>query len=90
MAISLGDKVKDTVTGFEGVATTHAKHLHGCDRWWLEPGVDKDGKVMDGRWVDEPALVVTKRAVIKVPTLAPLAKTGPRNVSAPTSLPRSR
>lgn len=48
----LGDRVRDKISGFEGVITTHAKHLTGCDRMWVAPKVDRDGKMIDGMWVD--------------------------------------
>ena len=49
---AIGDKVKHKVTGFVGIVTTHAKHLSGCDRLWIEPPVDATGKPMDGHWAD--------------------------------------
>ncbi len=40
--IKLGDKVKDTITGFEGVAVAECEYLYGCKQFQIE-GVDKDG-----------------------------------------------
>jgi hypothetical protein len=34
-AFRLGDLVKDELTGFEGIATTHQRHLTGCDGVWI-------------------------------------------------------
>lgn len=36
MAIKLGDRVKDTITGFEGIVTAYTQWLHGCDRLSVE------------------------------------------------------
>jgi len=40
---NLGKLGRDKVTGFEGVITATAKHLYGCDTYFLTPKV-KDGK----------------------------------------------
>lgn len=45
--INLGDKVKDSVTGFSGIAIGRTTWLHGCDRITVQPeGVDKQGKLV--------------------------------------------
>lgn len=53
MAVKLGDKVKDVITGFEGIATGWLQYIHGCKRLLIAPPVDKDGKLLDGQWFDE-------------------------------------
>ncbi len=64
---TLGDLVCDRVTGFQGIVTTHAKHLTGCDRLWVEPKIGEDGKRRDGCWVDIDMLdIVTAGAVQRV------------------------
>lgn len=44
MSIKLGDRVKDTISGFEGVAICHAKHLYGCDTIGIKPEKLHEGK----------------------------------------------
>ena len=40
--IRLGDRVKDTVTGFKGIATSRHEYLNGCVRWGVtEERIDK-------------------------------------------------
>lgn len=39
--IELGKTYKDTIHGFEGVATSRTEFLHGCDRVRLERMDDK-------------------------------------------------
>jgi hypothetical protein len=34
--IKLGSKVRDKVTGFEGVVTAHHTYITGCDRYTVE------------------------------------------------------
>lgn len=58
--IELGSKVKSKITGFSGVVTSRSEHLNGCNRYWVTPPVDKDGKLPDGYWHDEAELEVTE------------------------------
>lgn len=75
----LGDKVKDRVTGFEGVVVGRTEWLNGCVRLSVQPeGVDKDKKVFAMEAFDEHQLVVTKanhvvrgHLVQRVPTTEP-------------------
>ena len=58
--IKLGDKVKDTVSGFIGIATAKHSYLQGCDRISVQPSIDKDGKLPEVQAFDEPQLKVLK------------------------------
>ncbi|MEE9393730.1 MAG: hypothetical protein V3W41_14600 [Planctomycetota bacterium] len=46
--LQIGDLAKDEITGFEGIVTTHSRHLTGCDTIWLASQTE----VHDGRSVD--------------------------------------
>lgn len=62
--VNLGDKVKDTVTGFKGVAIGRTTWLHGCDRITVQPeGLTKEGKLYETQNFDEPQLVVIGKKV---------------------------
>lgn len=66
MTVQLGDKVKDSVTGFTGIAIGRTTWLHGCDRIIVQPeGVNKDGKLFETNSFDEPQVVVIKAAKVK-------------------------
>lgn len=67
--IKLGSKVKDTLTGFEGIATGRTEWLYGCVRITIEPDkLDKDGKCIPSEWFDEQRVeLVTEKA----PTVSP-------------------
>lgn len=58
--IDLGCRVRDRVTGLTGIATSRSQHLTGCDTYWIDPGVDKDGKLDDrrGAWFDVQRLEI--------------------------------
>ena len=48
----LGFKVRDRVTGFNGVASSISFDLYGCVQVAITPEIDKDGKTSDGHWFD--------------------------------------
>lgn len=62
----LGDRVKCKVTGFTGIVGTHAKHLAGCDRLWVDPPVDRDGKYVEGRWFDIDMVEIVDAGAVDV------------------------
>lgn len=64
----LGLRVKDRVTGMEGVVATVGFDLYGCVQAIVNPGMDKDGKLRDSLWFDVIRLEVMDRTpVMKVP-----------------------
>lgn len=60
-----GTIVESNINGFKGMITARADHLHGCNRYYVCPRVDKDGKIPDGYWFDEAELIVKKAPAIK-------------------------
>lgn len=59
--ITLGSKVRDTITGFEGIATARAEYLNGCVRILIQPQrLDKDGKIIESEWIDQVQLEAVK------------------------------
>lgn len=52
----LGAKVKDKVSGIEGIAVARAEFINGCVKYVVQPPVDKDGKWVEDRWFDEESL----------------------------------
>lgn len=63
--ISLGDQVKDKVTGFKGIVTATTLFLNGCVRCAVQPPMGKDGKIPDSQYFDEPQLEILKKAKVK-------------------------
>jgi len=49
----LGEKVKDTVTGFKGTITARIEYLNGCIQYCVEPKVGKEMKMEKHHWIDE-------------------------------------
>lgn len=97
---NLGDRVKDTVSGLTGILTSRSEHLYGCNRYWVQPQEVKDGKPVDGCWLDEAAIQIIDAQAI-TPTryrvvdetkepARPLRRAGgpttqPRSVTGPTT-----
>ncbi len=54
----LGKRLRDRVTGFEGVAIGATIWLNGCERVVVQPGVDKDGKIPESVSVDGEQLEI--------------------------------
>ena len=63
--IKLGDKVKDTITGYTGIAVCRCSYLQGCDRVAIQAPVNKDNKLSEWHYFDEPQLKVVKKGVAK-------------------------
>ena len=61
--ICLGDKVKDKVTGFVGVATCRTEFLNGCVQFGIAPKVGKDNKMPEPVDIDEDSLMIVRRKV---------------------------
>lgn len=70
MAVKLGKKYRDSISGFEGIATARYTFLHGCERILLEGGIGEDGKVRD-LVVDEQRLTDTPKATSGGPMPGP-------------------
>lgn len=56
--IQLGQKVRDSITGLEGIVVCRAEWLYGCVRITVQPQEVKDGKPVDMYTFDEPQAVV--------------------------------
>lgn len=91
---NLGDRVKDRVTSQAGIITARSEHLFGCNRYWIEPQELKDGKPVEGRWLDEESITLEVAGAIERSTYArvvvPVEQAAPlRRAGGPTSQPSS-
>lgn len=64
----LGSRLRDKVSGFVGIASSRIEYLSGCVQYCLVPGVDKDGKYVDGHYIDVQRLEVVDEGVSIDPT----------------------
>lgn len=64
----LGHRVRDRVTKMEGTVTSISFDLYGCVQAIINPGKDKDGKLMECVWFDVNRLeVISKVPVMPLP-----------------------
>lgn len=87
----LGDKVKDRVSGFEGIIIAQHDYLYGCTRFSVQGSVDKDGKLPDSVSFDDYQLEVLEEGVVKpnvpVQQRAKLKETGGPGGHIPSARP---
>ena len=60
MKVKLGQKVRDTISGVEGVAVARTEWMYGCVRITIQPEGSKDGKPYEYFNADEPQLVAAR------------------------------
>ena len=75
MKIELGSKVRDAISGFEGVVVGRAEYLYGCVQCYVKAKAS-EGKSGDGAWLDEPGLELIERRAAAGP---PVPSGGPQN-----------
>ena len=51
--IELGRRVKDLVTGIEGIAVGRCEYLNGCVQIYIRPKAKKTGEEVEGIWADD-------------------------------------
>ncbi len=64
MRVHLGDRVRDKITGLQGIAIARTEWLHGCIRITIQPEAMKDGKALDSYVIDEPQCELVARAAV--------------------------
>lgn len=60
---NLGDRVKDSITGFEGIVTLRSQWLNNCNTYGVQPTELKDGTPQERQHFDEPQLSLVKEKV---------------------------
>lgn len=62
--IKLGEKVRDKVTGFEGIATSRVEYLNGCVQYGVTPKIKvKDNKKPETEYIDEGRLELVGKGI---------------------------
>ncbi len=86
----LGMKVRDRVTGAEGVCVSLSFDLYGCIQVYMDRGLDKDGKRREAGWFDISRMeIIGKKPVMDppdyqwTPEAVSAGKKGPAEKSAP-------
>jgi hypothetical protein len=74
--IKLGNRVKDSITGFTGIATARSQFITGCDQISITP---ENHKGTDPKWFDEGRIVFVDHG-INTDTIQAEKKGGPQSV----------
>ena len=79
--IELGDRAKDLLTGFKGIAVSETQWIYGCRRIGIQPEeLNKDGVPTPVEYFDEPQVeLVEKGALAPIPQDSKASPGGPRN-----------
>ena len=75
--IKLGDKVRDKITGFTGIATSKTEFINGSIQYLVAPKVGKDNKMIEEIAIDEGSLEVIsvkRKKVVKKETGGPMTR----------------
>ncbi len=84
--VELGEKVKDTITGFTGITVGRVEYLYGCEQYQVE-GIDHD-KQPASFWFDTQRLqTITKRKYKAVEET--VRRGGPRDTPTGRSHPET-
>jgi len=59
--IELRDQVKDVITGFTGIVIARVEYLNGCIQYCVKPKILKEGKTLEGEYIDENQLKIIKK-----------------------------
>ena len=78
--IQLGTRVRDVITGFEGIVYGRIEYLTGCVQLQVIPWVDADGKRKDAEWFDEARCELVHAVPVKLPGET---QTPPLSIAAP-------
>ena len=76
--VKLGSRVKDAITGFEGIAVGRADYLYGCARISIQTATLKDGKPIDMEWFDEQRVEVLAEMPVTVSKDSSATSGGPQ------------
>jgi hypothetical protein len=91
--IQLGDRVRDRITGFEGIVIGITDWLYQCRRPIVQPAGLHDGKTIESQSFDEDQLEIVEAGVFAVKAAQPPVRTetgGPRDTPERRSTPESR
>jgi hypothetical protein len=62
----LGKKVKDIVSGFEGVAVSKIEYMNGCTQYNIQPKCKDDNTMIKAEWFDaEQVELVSNKTIVK-------------------------
>jgi len=76
--IKMGARVRDNITGFEGIVIGRSEWMHGCARCAVQSNTLKDGVPIDAEWFDDQRLEVIEELPVKVSKDSSATSGGPQ------------
>ncbi|MGR3220922.1 MAG: hypothetical protein ACUZ8H_14055 [Candidatus Anammoxibacter sp.] len=70
---NMGDRLKDIVSGYEGIVMNIAQYSTGCVHYGLDAQNLKDGKTCDWEFFDTSRLVLIEAEVVKFDLVRPVS-----------------
>ena len=67
----LGTKVKDKVTGLEGIVIAKCIYLNGCIQFEIAPAVNEKGETIKTQWIDQQQLEFVDHGILPNPKPEP-------------------
>ena len=64
--IELGHKVRDKITGFEGIVIAKCEYINGCIQFEVKPIIWENNKVDQSQWIDIQQLEISCDKIIKI------------------------
>ena len=77
LELKMGDKGRDKLTGLVGIVTGRSEYLFGCRHLLLQPAETKDGKPIEGTWMDEDRVELLEAGAVKQPGSSDDRRGGP-------------
>ena len=81
--VNLGDKVKDTVSGYEGIVIGKSDFLFGCTRIAVQAVGLHEEKPIESQWFDEPQVELVTPGVVATDSRPKAERTGGPMPSTP-------
>lgn len=66
--LSMGDRVRHTVSGFAGIVVGRTEWQNGCVRYGVDAEQLHEGKPIETQWFDEQSLALVDAGVVPPPT----------------------
>ena len=85
--VEIGDRVRDKLTGFTGIAYGKWSCMTGCVVFDVHPPMKEDGTVPESKWVDEARCEVIEAAAVTL-VIKEREPAGPCSLTPPTDGPR--
>lgn len=61
--IKLGNKIRCKASGLTGIAVSRLEYINGCVQYCVKPKVGKDGKDVEGIYIDRELLEVVGKGL---------------------------